>query len=435
MEANQKISALVAGLMSGTSVDGVDVALCRFEESLDRPGEIEFELLHYSEEPHPLEIKAQVFEAFREEAGPAELCELNFALGEVFAAATLNSLRAGGFSPAQLDLVASHGQTIYHQVAAGRRKSTLQMAEAAVIAERTGVTTAYDFRTADMTAGGQGAPLVPYFDLLFFTHPTRYRALQNIGGIGNVTFIPAGAAPDKVLAFDTGPGNSLIDHAARYFSHGELQYDKNGEMARGGNIHPGWLDELLSHPYFEAPAPKSTGRELFGDAYCDNAIRRASELGLSPADTMATLTAFTAKSIALGIRRFKPEGRLDELIVSGGGARNPVLMEMLAEWLPGVEVAHHDKFGIKAEAKEAVAFALMGYELLRNRPANVPACTGATRPVLLGKLAPGRNYFSLLQKFVPAMQPDFQNRTKPYEPNLEEDSRWQRMPRLIIRPA
>ena len=244
---SSRLSATVVGLMSGTSVDGVDVALCRFEEDLKNPGEIEFEVLAYSEQPFPPDIRAQVFEAFQEKSGPAELCELNFALGEVFAASALKGLAEAGFDPAQVDLIASHGQTIYHQVAAGHRLSTLQMAEGAVIAGRTGVTTAYDFRTADVALGGQGAPLAPYFDVVFFSHPTRNRALQNIGGIGNVTFLPAGGTKAP-LALDTGPGNALMDAAARIFSDGRQQFDQDGAMAAGGSINSGWLAELIDHP-------------------------------------------------------------------------------------------------------------------------------------------------------------------------------------------
>ena len=436
---SSRLSATVVGLMSGTSVDGVDVALCRFEEDLTQPGEIFLEVLDYSEQPFPQEIRAQVFEAFQEKSGPAELCELNFALGEVFAASALRGLAASGLDPAQVDLVSSHGQTIYHQVAAGHRLSTLQMAEGAVIAARTGVTTAYDFRTGDVALGGQGAPLAPYFDVLFFSHPTRNRALQNIGGIGNVTFLPAtdtNGVNKAPLALDTGPGNALIDAAARIFSEGQRQFDDNGAMAGQGTIDPAWLAELMAHPYIRAELPKSTGREVFGDAYARRLVEQARGKGLSPEDTMATLTAFTAKSIATSIKRFSPVARLDELIVSGGGAHNRVLMEMLGEWLPGVEVRHHDQFGVPAPAKEAACFALLGYELLRNRPANLPGSTGASRLTLLGKLAPGLNFAPLLQRFGPVME-NFSPATGPSstDTNTKENTSWQKMPRLKLRPT
>jgi anhydro-N-acetylmuramic acid kinase len=415
------MQTLIIGLMSGTSVDAIDVAICRFEEDTTAPGDVTFELVNYSEQPHDPALRARVFQAFEEKAGPAELCELNFALGEAFAQAAVTGLAGAGISSAEIDLVASHGQTIYHQVAPGHLRSSLQMAEAAVIAERTGVTVAHDFRTGDIAAGGQGAPLVPYLDLVFFAHPERYRVLLNIGGIGNVTFLPPGGK--NPLALDTGPGNSLLDYAARHFSGGARQYDKNGELAATGNINPFWLNELLRHPYFELAAPKSTGRELFGDAFARNVLARAAELGLSPKDTLATLTAFSAKSIAQSVRRFNPTGQpIQELIVGGGGARNLVLMEMLGEWLPAVEVTTPDALGVVAEAKEAVAFALLGYELLRNRPANVPACTGAAHPVRLGKLTPGSNWYNLWQKFAPHMY-------------KENDPRWQTLPRLSLKNA
>ncbi len=434
LSPQSSLSSVVVGLMSGTSVDAIDVAICRFEEDTANPGLIELEVLDFAERPWATELRAQIFLAFQGEAGPAELCELNFALGEAFAAAANQSLQQVGIAPAQVDLIASHGQTIYHQVAAGHRRSTLQMGDGTIIAARTGLTVAHDFRTADMAAGGQGAPLVPYFDLVFFADEERSRALLNLGGIGNFTFLPAGADPQQVFALDTGPGNALIDFAARHFSGGERQFDRDGEWAANGTIHSGWLAELLSHSYFAAPLPKSTGRELFGDDYARLALERAAALGLSPADTLATLTAFTAKSVAVGLRQFQ-SGRLDELVVSGGGARNPVLMSMLEEWLPGVAVVQHDRFGVRAEAKEAVAFALLGYELLRNRPANLPHCTGAERSVLLGKLAPGSNFGPLVQKFGPVMVPfepeaDAANFNKHLD---EEEPRWPRIPRLRLR--
>lgn len=428
---SSRLSATVIGLMSGTSVDGVDVALCRLEEDLANPGEIELEVFGYSEQPFPEEIRAQVFEAFKEKSGPAEICELNFALGEVFAQSAIQGMAEAGLDPAQVDLIASHGQTIYHQVATGHRLSTMQMAEGAVIAARTGRTVAYDFRTADVALGGQGAPLAPYFDVLFFSHPTRNRALQNIGGIGNVTFLPAGGTKAP-LALDTGPGNALMDAAIRIFSQGKLQFDEDGAMAARGSIHSGWLAELMAHPYIKANYPKSTGREVFGDAFARQLVDHAAQLGLSPEDTMATLTAFTAKSIAMSIKRFSPVAKLDELIVSGGGAHNRVLHDMLGEWLPGVEVLHHDQFGVPASAKEAVCFALLGFELLRNRPANLPGSTGASRSSLLGKLAPGLNFAPLLQKFGPVMQPFSPGPSSDSTDTSKENTQWQTMPRLKL---
>ncbi len=434
------LTANIIGLMSGTSVDAMDVALCHFEENITQDGTepsfIELEVLHYAEKPFAAELKAQIFLAFQGEAGPAELCELNFGLGEAFAAAANSALAEAGYQAEDFDLIASHGQTIYHQVAAGHRPSTLQMADGAIIAARTGLTVAHDFRPADMAVGGQGAPLVPYFDALFFADSQKSRALLNIGGIGNFTYLPAGGNPEKIFALDTGPGNSLMDFAIRHFSQGQAQFDQDGAMAERGAIANGWLNELLSHPYFAAPLPKSTGRELFGDDFARTAIARAVSLGLSPEDILATLTAFTARSVALGVRQYA--GRLQQLVVSGGGARNPVLMDMLAEWLPGVEVLQHDQFGVRAEAKEAVAFALLGYELLRNRPANLPHCTGAARPAILGKLAPGDNYARLLQKFAPHMTAfngqasiqKIQNR----DPNSNEElASWPKMPRLSLK--
>ena len=400
--------------MSGTSVDGVDVALCRFHEDTATPGDIGLEMLNYIEQPFPDALRAQIFAAFAAVLTPADLCELSFALGEVYGAAALRGL--DGFNVADVNLIASHGQTLYHQVAAGRRRSTWQAGDAAIIAGRTGVTVAHDFRPADIAAGGQGAPLVPYFDALFLRDPTKNRALVNIGGIGNVTFLPADGIP---FAFDTGPGNMIVDYAARAISGGGLTFDRDGVLAGAGRVDAGWLAELMAHPYLAAPPPKSTGREVFGDEYAATLLERARVLGLSDTDIVATLTAFTARSIADALRRFAP-APIDEVILSGGGTYNPVMRDMLAERIGGAALLSHDSFGVRADSKEAVAFALLGYELLRNRPTNIG--TGAPRPAVLGKLAPGLNYAPLLRTYAPLMT-DF---------NPEDSRTWPKLPRLHI---
>jgi anhydro-N-acetylmuramic acid kinase len=310
-------------------------------------------------------------------------------LGEVFAAAVKRVI--GEENIPDLDLIASHGQTIYHLVEPGRTRGTLQMGEPAVIAERTGITVAADFRPADMAAGGEGAPLVAHFDALFFGGD-RVRALQNIGGIANVTFVAPGMTP---YAFDTGPGNALLDSAARLLY--DEPCDRDGQHAAGGDVDEYLLSSLLAHPYFRRSPPKSTGRETFGDAFATEAIARGKESGSAGDDIMATLTALTAKSIAGAYRRFGPPG-IEEVVLSGGGAHNPALVEAIRRRLPGVAVRRHEEFGIPGDAKEAVAFALLGYETLLGLPGNLPACTGAAHPVILGKLVPGRNYPSLMRK-------------------------------------
>lgn len=389
----------VVGMISGTSVDAVDVVICDLAPDAGAaPGALTLRLVAHAEHPYPPELRARVLRLFREGAAPLdELTELNFLIGDAFAGAAMETLRAAELAPEGVDLVASHGQTVYHLVEPGRVRSTWQTGEAAVIARRTGVTTVSDFRTADVAAGGQGAPLVSFLDALMFSDPYRTRALQNIGGIGNVTFLPAGAGSEGAYAFDTGPGNALLDRAARVFSGGARAYDRDGELARAGTPHAGLLEHALAHPYYAQPPPKSTGRELFGDEYADRLIERARSLGPSEADMMATLAALTAESIARAYRAFGPE-RIDEMIVSGGGARNPALMDRLRAALPGVRVVPYDEYGLPGGIKEAVAFALLGHECVHGRPASLPRCTGAAERAVLGKITPGRNYRALLER-------------------------------------
>ncbi|MBE3561618.1 MAG: anhydro-N-acetylmuramic acid kinase, partial [Ktedonobacteraceae bacterium] len=302
-----------------------------------------------------------------------------------------------GRAPASIDLVASHGQTIFHLVEPGRILSTLQIGEPAVIAHRTGCTVVADFRVADMAAGGQGAPLTSFLDALLFSDETRTRALQNIGGIGNVTFLPAGAGPDGAYAFDTGPGNVLIDYGARYFSQGALSYDRDSTLARAGRVDEALLAEALALPYFKREPPKTTGRELFGDAFAADLIAQGQERGLPPHDIMATLTALTVESIAAAYRAFGPP-HIDEVFVSGGGSFNPLLMQRLQAALPGTAVLRLETIGLPANAKEAVTFALLGHEAIHGRPASLPRCTGAAQPAVLGKITPGANYRALLRQ-------------------------------------
>lgn len=385
------IPLTVVGLMSGTSLDAVDVARCEFAPDTRAEDGLTLRLLDFSERPLPTELRAQVLDLLRESAASLDtLTELNVALGEAFADAALVGLRADGHRP---DLIASHGQTIYHQVALGRRYSTWQMGEPAVIAAHTGLTVTASFRAADMAAGGQGAPLVSLFDALIF-RGERTRAVQNIGGMANVTFVPPEGEP---YAFDTGPGNVLLDSGARYLTRGASSFDRDGAIARPGAADESLVAEVLKHPYFAQPPPKTTGRELFGDDFAADVIRRGEERGLSPNDIMATLTVITAESIARAYRAFGPDD-VDEVVLSGGGARNPSLVEALRARLPDISLRHHDELGIPGDAKEAVAFALLGYLTIHGHPGNVPRCTGATRPVTLGQITPGDNYDDLMYR-------------------------------------
>ncbi len=372
---------LVVGLMSGTSADGVDAALVEIEgNSLDT----RVKLLAFETLPYPRDIA----EAVRNLQGGTtrQVCEMNFRLGEIFAQAALNVIRSSGAEPSDVHLIGSHGQTIYHMPdAAPPARSTLQVGEPCVIAERTGIPTVADFRVRDVAAGGYGAPLIPYVDFLLFREPGRVRALQNIGGIANVTIVTPSL--DGVFGFDTGPGNALIDEFVRGTTAGEHAFDKGGNLARGGEVEEEILQNLLEHPYFSLPPPKTTGREVFGPEL----VRKL--ISATPpehrADMLATLTALTARSIKMSYDRFVfPEAVVDEVILSGGGCRNDYLVELLRELFAPVPVRLSDEFGVPADAKEAIGFAVLANETISGNPSNVPSATGASHPVVLGKIVP-----------------------------------------------
>ncbi|HZU12439.1 MAG TPA: anhydro-N-acetylmuramic acid kinase [Chloroflexota bacterium] len=377
----------IAGVMSGTSIDGIDVAICEIVPA--DPGTLTLRVLGYGEQPFPDGLRARIMGVLTDGQGAlAELTGLQTALGQAFAGAVQQTV-ADLKLPAP-DLVACHGQTIYH-LTTGER-GTWQMGNPAIIAAHTGATVVSDFRAADMARGGEGAPLVPYLDALLFHHPTLTRAVQNIGGIGNVTFLPA---PGEPYAFDTGPGNMLIDQAARSLLG--LPFDRDGAVASAGRIDEAFLEEILVHPYFHRAPPKSTGREMFGAAFGNELLTRAVARGLSPAETLATLTAVTAESIARGYRAFGP-GRIDEIVVSGGGARNPTLLHLIAERLPASRLTRSDDLGLPSDAKEAVAFALLGYEAIHGRAGTLPRCTGASQPSITGSITPGANFRALMRQ-------------------------------------
>jgi anhydro-N-acetylmuramic acid kinase len=397
---------LVVGLMSGTSVAAIDAALARIADSGERGGaRRRVELVAAGETPFDPALRAAIFDLFPPRTGAvATVARLDVLLGEAFAAAALALLRRAGVAPEEVALIGSHGQTIYHtphpradtQPAEGgglpAAPVSVQLGAGPVIAARTGITTVYDFRAADLARGGEGAPLVPYVDLLFFGD-ARSLAVQNLGGIGNVTVIRRGRGVDGLLAFDTGPGNMLIDALAAAVTGGRLRCDVDGALAAGGVPSRALLDDALEAPFFARRPPKSTGREDFGAEYAAAFRARGASLGLADADLLATATALTARSVADAYRRFVlPAAGLDAVLLCGGGARNPTLRRMLAEELAPLPVGAVEEYGLPSDAKEAVAFAVLAYETARGRPGAFPATTGAREPVVLGSLAPGRGF-------------------------------------------
>ncbi|MEK3784212.1 anhydro-N-acetylmuramic acid kinase [Paenibacillus sp. FSL R5-0810] len=382
---------VVVGLMSGTSLDGIDAAIVRIHGSgLTASAE----LLHYYSRSYEPEFRRRLQELCgTEHSSSAAVCSMNAYLGYRFGEAVLEAIADAGMRIEDVDLVSSHGQTIWHLPVAEpddpySTPSTLQIGDISVIAKHTGLPVVGDFRPADMAVGGQGAPFAPYGDLILFRHHERGRLLQNVGGIGNCTALPAGAGPSEVLAFDTGPGNMVIDAVVHALTGGRLSYDEGGKWAAQGKPDQALLDEMMSHAYFRTPPPKSTGRELFGQPYAASFLKAASARGLSDEDIVATATAFTAASIADSYERYVfPRVPIAEVIVTGGGAHNRTLLHMLKERLPGQKVMTSAELGWNDDAKEAVIFALLGNDFVHGVPNNLPAATGALRPTVMGKLA------------------------------------------------
>lgn len=375
----------VAGIMSGTSLDGIDVAVV---DITGRGWSKRISTIAAHSEPYPAEVRRALLGVSNREANTGDVARLHFLLPELYAEAVRRTCAQAGLEPGALDLVGCHGQTIFHEGQArsflGRSvASTLQLGEPAVLAERLGVPVVANFRPRDMAAGGRGAPLVPYVDYLLFRHRRRTRVALNIGGIGNITVIPAGAGTDQVVAGDTGPGNMVIDALVEAHTGGERRFDENGTLARHGRVNQALLDLLLADPYYSAPPPKSAGREQYGPEF----VHQLQAATAKPEDAIATATAFAARTIALSIQRFAPQAsRVQEVIAAGGGVHNATLMQMLREQLPGIPVTTTAEYGISPDAKEAVAFAVLAYETWHHRPANLPAATGARHAVVLGSL-------------------------------------------------
>jgi anhydro-N-acetylmuramic acid kinase len=380
----------VIGLMSGTSADGIDAVVTRISGSGKT---LRVKLVARRQQSFSETLRRQILHVCLHGTVP-EICELNFILGEHFAKAALALLRQAKLHPRQIAAIGSHGQTIHHLPRAAT-PSTLQIGEAAVIAERTGILTVADFRVRDMAAGGQGAPLVTYVDWAMQTDPVRPRILQNIGGIGNLTFLPPRARLDQVMAFDTGPGNMVMDAAATVLSGGKLRYDRNGQWAARGIICEPLLKQLLRHPFLRRTPPKTTGREEFGEPFVKMFLALAQRHRLPDADILATATAFTAASIADAFTRFvfpqltrKSLSKL-QVILGGGGAHNATLRRMLSERVAPAAVLTQEDLGGSNAGKEALAFAVLAHETLCGQPSNVPSATGARRAVVLGKITPG----------------------------------------------
>jgi anhydro-N-acetylmuramic acid kinase len=370
---------VLVGLMSGTSLDGISAAVARFRDGDE--GRASCELLAFVQQPYTAERRARLLAAVQG-ASPAEYCRIGFDLGEWLAAAAVAALAEAGIPRGDVAAVASHGQTLWHEPG----HSTWQAGESAVIAERTGLPVIADFRVRDVAAGGQGAPLVPIADAMLFSSATGFRALQNLGGIGNVTVVAPGGT-GGTRAFDTGPGCGVIDGVVRQLTG--APYDADGRLALAGTRVEGVVDELLAAPYFASAPPKSTGRELFDAGYVDRLVARCRERrpGATTEDVVATAVELTARSVADAYRRFVPEP-VQDVLLSGGGARNPALFAAIAEALAPLAVRRFDDVFFDGEAKEAVAFAFLGYLHLRGRAGNVTAATGARGPRILGKLTP-----------------------------------------------
>ena len=372
---------ILVGLMSGTSLDGISAAVVRFDRGDD--GRIAYDLLGMSVRPYEPAQRDRLAKALVE-GTPREYCRLSFDLGDWLADAAILAMAEAGIDRASVSAIASHGQTVWHEPG----HSTWQFGEPAVIAERTGVSVVSNFRVRDVAAAGQGAPLVPAADSLLFAHSTEWRGLQNLGGIGNVTVVPPGGVSISTRAFDTGPGVVVIDGVTRTLSPGR-SYDEGGQLARTGKAIDAVVSHVLTDPYFASPPPKSTGRELFDPAFIAAFVERCrrEKPDASVGDIVATAVALTAASIADAFRRFVPEP-VKELVVSGGGAENPALVDAIAAALPSVTVKRFSDLFFDGEAKEAVAFALLGYLHLAGEPGNLPSVTGARGPRILGQLTP-----------------------------------------------
>ncbi|MBO6159601.1 MAG: anhydro-N-acetylmuramic acid kinase [Firmicutes bacterium] len=387
-ELMKKTDKLVIGLMSGTSADGIDAVLCRITGYgiHTKVKQLAFVSPSYDKATHDRILRV----AKGDFGGTKELCLLNVYLAELFADACELLCKKAGIDPSEVDLIGSHGQTLYHipvsEEYLGRSiRATYQLGEASVLAERIGAVTVSDFRVRDMAAGGLGAPLVPYTEYILYADPERNVGLQNIGGIGNITILPAGCALEDLTAFDTGPGNMLMDALTSRITNGRKTFDENGELAFSGTPNSRLLEKMMQDPYLYIAPPKTTGREYYGESYVQQILEMGKELSLSEVDILSTTTLFTAACIEHSIRHHCPV-KPDRLIIGGGGALNPCLMADIRKLLPDVEVLTNEDLGFDGSAKEAIAFALLANETIHGICNNAPAATGASHPVVMGKI-------------------------------------------------
>lgn len=383
----------VVGMMSGTSVDGVDAALVEISGTDSEP---KVKLLAFENKPYPPQVREKIFSLFTPaNATVDKVGYMNFLLGEIYAKSALSVIEKAGMKPEEIDVIGSHGQTIWHVPIPESPDGipvayTVQIGEGSVIAERTGILTVSDFRVADMAAGGQGAPLVPFSEYLLYRREKETILLQNIGGIGNMTVMPAGAKPRDVFAFDTGPGNMIIDAVISAVTGGEKTYDAGGETAAKGKVCNALLDILKEEPYYRQPLPKTTGREHFGVQYTEKILSWWKENPIPVEDLLATVTDLTAYSIADAYERYVlPKYRASEIIVGGGGSYNATLLRFMKErFAPhGVAVRTQEDLGLSSDAKEAVAFALMADCCMRGKANTLPSVTGAEHPAVMGKIS------------------------------------------------
>src|SRR5882762_803136 len=382
---------LVLGLMSGTSADGIDVALARISGA---PPNLNAKLLGHTSVKFPSALQKEILRVAEQHSITAgALSQLNFRLGELLGGAAIAACRHFRVPPSRVALIGSHGQTIFHQgrpipYFASPTSSTLQIGEPSVIAARTGITSVGDFRPADIALGGQGAPLVPYADYLLYRHEKFGRVSLNLGGIANITVLPRAAKPQQVFAFDTGPANMLIDALVTHFTRGRRRFDDDAHLALRGRSIPALLNELLRDPYLKLPPPKSTGREYYGHAYLKRVLALGRRHRAKRNDLIRAATIFTALSMVDALHRFVlPKTKIHQLIVSGGGAYNPLILAQLSAALTGIEVLTSSRLGIPEDAKEAFAFALLAYESFHQRSANLPSATGARGLAILGKIS------------------------------------------------